>query len=200
MNHRRASGRHRQPSLVRDCRLTILAALLFLTAARLAPAQMIDLNGNGMSDVWEQIYGASALSPNADADGDGVSNLKEALAGTNPNDSNSYPHITAFGATPTNFSTTFPCAPGKVYQLQSITNLGGTNWTVETNLVVRSGTNLTLAAMSSATGKFFRIAISDTNTDGSAMNDWEKYQLGLDPFNPTSNNQLDLRGFTFLDH
>ena len=65
-----------------------------LLASRLAPAQMIDLNGNGMSDVWEQIYGASALSPSADTDGDGVSNLKEALAGTNPNDTNSFPHIT----------------------------------------------------------------------------------------------------------
>ena len=171
-----------------------------LLASRLAPAQMIDLNGNGMSDVWEQIYGASALSPSADTDGDGVSNLKEALAGTNPNDTNSFPHITGYGATMTNFSTTFSCAPGKVYQLQSITNLGSTNWTIQTNLVVRSGTNLTLTALSAATGKFFRIAISDTNTDGSAMNDWEKYQLGLDPFNPMSNNQLDANGNLLTDY
>ena len=100
----------------------------------------------------------------------------------------------------TNFSTTFSCAPGKVYQLQSITNLGSTNWTIQTNLVVRSGTNLTLTALSAATGKFFRIAISDTNTDGSAMNDWEKYQLGLDPFNPMSNNQLDANGNLLTDY
>ena len=177
-----------------------LAALLFLTATGLTPAQMIDQNGNGMSDVWEQICGAIALSPNADADGDGVSNLKEAMAGTNPNSSNSYPRITAIGTTSTNFSTTFPCAPGKVYQLQSITSLGGTNWTVETNLVVRSGTNLTLTALSAATGKFFRIAISDTNSDGGAMNDCEKYQLGLDPFNPMSNNQLDANGNLLTDY
>ena len=176
-------------------------AVFIVLASRPAPAQMIDLNGNGMSDVWEQIYGASALSPNADADGDGVSNLKEALASTNPNDSNSYPRITAIGTTATNFSTTFPSAPGKVYQLQSLTNLGGTNWTVETHLVVRVGTNLTLLALSAATGKFFRIAISDTNTDGSgAMNDWEKYQLGLDPFNPISNNQLDGNGNLLTDY
>ena len=56
---------------------------------------MIDLNTNGMSDVWEQLYGASGLSPNGDADGDGYSNLKEALAGSNPFDANSIPKITS---------------------------------------------------------------------------------------------------------
>jgi hypothetical protein len=62
-------------------RTTVIVLILF--ASRLAPAQMIDLNGNGMSDVWEQIYGASALTPSADADGDGVSNLREALSTPN---------------------------------------------------------------------------------------------------------------------
>ena len=177
-----------------------LAFLLALLAARLGPAQMIDLNGNGMSDIWEQIYGAASLAPNADADGDGVSNLKEALAGTNPFDSNSYPHITAFGSTATNFSVTIPCLPGKVYQLQSVTALGGANWLMETGLVVRAGSALTLTAPNGPAGKFFRIAIADTNTDGSAMNDWEKYQLGLDPLNPVSNGNLDNNGQLLGDY
>jgi len=45
---------------------------------------MIDLNGNGISDVWEWVYGANNVNPNADPDGDGFSNLQEAIAGTNP--------------------------------------------------------------------------------------------------------------------
>src|SRR5437764_1326431 len=60
-------------------------------------AQKIDLNANGMSDVWEELYGAAALDLNADTDGDGVPNLFEALAGTDPFDSNSFPQI-AIGA------------------------------------------------------------------------------------------------------
>jgi uncharacterized protein (DUF1800 family) len=177
--------------------LWFLMALLWTWPAR---AQMIDLNHNGMSDIWEQLYGATGLDPNADADGDGVSNLREALAGTNPFDSNSYPHITMFALTATNFSVTIPCQLGKVYQLQSVTALGSTNWQMETGLVVRSGSSLTLAAANDPAGKFFRIAIADTNTDGSAMNDWEKYLLGLDPFNPFSNGTLDGNGQLLSDY
>ena len=95
---------------------------------------MIDLNGNGMSDIWEWIYNANGLSPGADTDGDGFSNLQEAIAGTNPFDSNSYPRIPIMFSSPSNFSVTLPCALGKQYQLQSITALGSTNWLVETNL------------------------------------------------------------------
>ncbi len=178
-----------------------VVVIFVLLAARLVPAQMIDLNSNGISDVWEQIYGASGLDPNADTDGDGFSNLQEALAGTNPFDSNSYPHITVFGLSQTNFNVTIPAALGKVYQLQSVTNLGSGNWLLETAVVVRAGSALPLLSPNNNSGgKFFRIAISDTNTDGSAMNDWEKYQLGLDPLNPNSNNQLDGNGNVVSDY
>src|ERR1039457_3575954 len=180
--------------------LRVLAILLVFLTAQPGPAQLIDLNQNGMSDVWEQIYNAAGLAPNADADGDGVSNLKEALAGTNPFDSNSYPHITAFGATATNFSVTIPCQLGKVYQLQSSTALAGGYWLLETGLVVRAGSSLTLTAPTGPAAKLFRIAIADTNTDGSAMNDWEKYKLGLDPMNPMSNGNLDTNGQLLGDY
>ena len=178
-----------------------LAFGLILCTTRLGTAQMIDLNGNGISDVWEQIYNASNLDPNTDTDGDGVSNLKESLAGTNPFASNSYPHITAFGLTATNFSVTSPGQLGKVFQLQSITALGNTNWLMETGPVVRAGAAITLTAPNDPAGKFFRLAIADTNSDGSgSMSDWEKYKLGLDPFNPVSNGNLDGNGKQMTDY
>ena len=199
VRRRKPSWRSAIPSLP-VAFLRVLAILLVFLTAQPGPAQLIDLNSNGMSDVWEQIYGAGGLAPNADADGDGVSNLKEALAGTSPFDSNSFPHITAFGSTATNFSVTIPCQLGKVYQLQSITALGSTNWLMETGLVVRAGSTITLTAPNGPAGKFFRIAIADTNTDGSAMNDWEKYKLGLDPLNPMSNGNLDNNGQLLGDY
>jgi len=163
--------------------------------------QMVDLNGNGMSDIWEWIYNAYGINPNADSDGDGYSNLQEAIAGTNPFDSNSYPYIPTVFYSPTNFSVMMPCALGKQYTLQSITTLGSTNWVVETNLVARSGTNVTLTVPTTSETKFYRVAISDVDSDGSGlMNDWEKYQLGLDPFNPTSNGQQDANGNALSDY
>jgi uncharacterized protein (DUF1800 family) len=162
---------------------------------------MIDLNGNGMSDVWEWMYNAYGVNPNADPDGDGFSNLREAIAGTNPFDSNSYPHIPIIVCTPSNVSATLPCAPGKEYQLESVTALGSTNWIVETNLEATSGTNLTLTVPMTSVMKFYRVAISDVDSDGSGlMNDWEKYQLGLDPGNAWSNGQQDANGNALSDY
>ena len=58
----------------------LLMFFFFSLGARPILAQMVDLNGNGMSDIWELIYGASGLDPNADTDGDGVANrFREAL-------------------------------------------------------------------------------------------------------------------------
>ena len=86
--------------------------LLLLGSLCVAAAQTVDLNFNGMSDVWEQIYAATGLDPNADADGDGVPNGVESLAGTSPFDANSFPHITTFGNSNSVFNVTMPCAQG----------------------------------------------------------------------------------------
>ncbi|MCW1886775.1 hypothetical protein OKA04_18695 [Luteolibacter flavescens] len=44
-----------------------------------------DLNGNGLPDFWEEMFGQS--DPDADTDGDGKTALEEYLAGTDPRDS-----------------------------------------------------------------------------------------------------------------
>ncbi len=177
-----------------------VAVLVLFASLAMGSAQMVDLNGNGISDIWEWVYGANGINPSADSDGDGFSNLQEAIAGTNPFNSNSYPRISPVMLSGTNLSILMPGALGKFYQLQSVTNLGSTNWLVETGLVLRTGTNLTLPAPVNTTTKFFRIVISDTNTDGGGLNDWEKYQLGLDPSNAFSNATLDSNGNALNDY
>jgi uncharacterized protein (DUF1800 family) len=166
-------------------------------------AQMVDLNGNGMSDIWELIYGASGLNPQGDADGDGASNLQEAIAGTNPFDPNSKPVIASAGTAGTNVSVNIACAAGKQYDLQSIQPFvdgNWSNWVTEASAVARSGTSLTLSAPASVVTKFYRIAISDVDSDGDGVNDWEEYQLGLDPMRPSSNGQLDANGNPLGDY
>src|SRR5262249_41985009 len=48
--------------------------------------------------------------------------------------------------------------------------------------------------------KFFRVAISDVDSDGDGVNDWEEYQVGLDPLNAFSNGQLDNNGQPMNDY
>src|SRR5581483_4829371 len=74
--------------------------------------------------------------------------------------------------------------------------LGGslTVWSHETSMVARSGVLATLAAPVTNAPKYFRIVVSDVDSDGDGVNDWEEYQLGLNPLNPFSNGQLDTNG------
>src|SRR5436309_2515158 len=172
----------------------VVLACLCLSGAEPLRAQMINLNGNGMSDIWELIYGAAGLNPNADADGDGVPNRLESVAGTNPFDSNSVPRIAHSAYLGTNFTVTLPAVLGKSYELQSSSALTSGSWVNESSLVARTGAVVSLTAPVTPSARFFRVVISDVDTDGDGISDWEELQLGLDPSKPSSNGQFDGSG------
>src|SRR6266403_1509799 len=196
-------SRSRHPSFFPIIRLIPLAVAMMLLCPSRVHAQKLDLNSNGMSDIWEQIYSAAGLDPDADTDGDGVPNRLEALAGTDPLDPNSFPKITVSAYYSDHFAVTIPSQLGKLYQLQSVQPLGlggWTNWTTESSVISRTGTVATLSAAVGPAAKFFRIGVSDVDTDGDGLNDWEEYQLGLDPNRASSNNQLDANGQPMGDY
>ncbi len=79
-----------------------------------------DIDGDGMPDGFEYQYWGTATGgdPNADDDGDGMTNLQESLAGTNPKDANSVFKITSI--TPVaggGLSIAWSCVPTKRYQV-----------------------------------------------------------------------------------
>lgn len=140
---------------------------------------MIDLNHNGMSDIWEWTYNVYGINPDTDPDGDGFVNWQEAIAGTDPLNRNSYPHIPIFSYTPTNVVISLPCYLGKEYTLESITNLNNPVWELDTSMEATSGTNTTFYVAPGPGMELYRVMISDVDSDGTGlMNDWEKYQLG----------------------
>jgi hypothetical protein len=93
----------------------------------------IDSDGDGIPDNWMmQYFGhatelASDLSrAQDDADGDGLSNLAEYLAGTNPRDAHSYLSITGIGLGGTNgVQITWGSAPNRLYSLQRAAAVSG---------------------------------------------------------------------------
>lgn len=89
-----------------------------------------DSDNDGIPDEWEALYGLQSNNPNdahLDSDGDGLSNLQEYLAGTNPLDRNSVLKLevqpTVNGA-----GLQFQAISNKSYTIQYLDRLGATQW------------------------------------------------------------------------
>src|ERR1700716_3709837 len=65
----------------------LFSAALFSGA--LLSVNAIDLDHDGMSDVWERIYVLDATAADRDEDHDGWTNQQESALGTNPRDAQS---------------------------------------------------------------------------------------------------------------
>jgi hypothetical protein len=134
------------------------------TGGRLNLKRMVDTDTNGLPDWWElQYFGhLTGTNPNADADHDGMSNLAEWLAGTNPTNASSALRLTAI---PTNNPNTFvvrwPSVAGKYYWLERATNLlTGFNSVVQTNIAATAPTNTaTDAAVLPVNDRFYRVGV-----------------------------------------
>ncbi|MEO5916906.1 MAG: DUF1800 family protein [Luteolibacter sp.] len=146
--------------------------------------------------VWKQKYGVldAQMSEQApytgwlsqDADGDGVKNSAEFLAGTNPfkklpADPNFRPP--SVNGNPSSLSLTFPTVPGKLYGVESNDSLLGAWTRGSLSSVTGDGTNKTLVVPKSA-GKFFHLSVTDQATQGDMVSDWAKIVLGLSAGSP----------------
>jgi len=83
-----------------------------------------------MPDAWELSHGLDPTSPvdsTLDSDGDGLSNLAEFTAGTDPRDANSRLAMTSIAWTPGSVALGWSCVAGKRYRIQVSENLS--DWT-----------------------------------------------------------------------
>jgi hypothetical protein len=185
-------------------RALFLVSCLWLLSFSISPA-IIDSNENGLTDLWEDAYfntsqPPGSQAPTADPDSDGWTNLQEATAGTDPFSANPpagiVPVTTAhipeiFGppelAQPPAIAVTWPTIAGKVYTLFCSTDLTPGSWIPFAPPFIGDGTPMGIGHPLTTSGGdltpslFWRVAISDTDTDEDTLTDAEEHTLGTDP-------------------
>jgi subtilisin family serine protease len=134
------------------------------TGGRLNLQRIVDTDANGLPDWWElQYFGhLTGTNPNTDADHDGMSNLAEWLAGTNPTNASSCLRLMALPFKNSNaFVVSWPSVAGKYYRLERATNLlTGFNSVVQTNIAATAPTNTeTDTAVLPGKARFYRVGV-----------------------------------------
>ena len=115
-----------------------------------------------MPDVWESEHG---LNPNiadasADADGDGQSNLREFLAGTDPQSANSR-FVARIERLANSVRLTFNAVAGRTYSIHQRDTFSSGSWDFVTTVPPQIGDHteqVTIAAPAGSGPKFFRIS------------------------------------------
>jgi len=167
--------------------LTLVLALVVACFVPLSGRSALDLSpANGLPDVWEYVFGANGLSAGADDDGDGQTNGAEAIAGTDPKSSGDFIKLKSFSRSGLNVTVGFPARAGKRYEVQGAASLAVPFVTIPSTVpnptIFNPNADGDLpSTFAAGTAKFFRVLVTDRDSDGDGLTDYEELKLGLNP-------------------
>ncbi len=144
----------------------------------------LDVDADGMSDVFESLYGVT--NPVLDPDGDGKTNLAESLAGTHPLQSFSYFKATyAAGTLPGDYQLAWPSVIGKNYAFRISNDL--TSWLTSPNdPTAGTGALLTIQsnyAIPGSNKSFYQVMTTPSDDlDSDGLDAWEELTLSTSDF------------------
>ena len=126
---------------------------------------LLDNDSDGMGDDWETLYGVS--DSNADPDGDGMTNLQEYQAGTDPTNSVSALRITSIAREGDDVRVSWPTVICKSYALQTNSPLGSGSFATNnfsdlfilTNAVGSSTNRLDIGAATNSPARYYRVGL-----------------------------------------
>lgn len=122
----------------------------------------VDTDGDGMDDNWEIAhFGNLSRDGTGDFDGDGMSDLAEYLAGTDPTNANSYLKVTAITTGGGGALITWGAISGKNYRLQYKDDVEANDWydilgdvTAASNSASKTDTSATNSVL-----RFYRVIL-----------------------------------------
>jgi hypothetical protein len=118
-------------------------------------------------EIWRQThFGTTEATGNAaddaDPDGDGLTNVQEFTAGTDPNDSSSLLKVNQLEVNGTDIIVSFPTVTGKTYRVEVSTTLQIDSWITLQSGIVGSGGTMQVTDVDGAAQprRFYRLVVS----------------------------------------
>lgn len=139
----------------------------------------VDLNNNQQSDIWERVFNAHDLLPDGDADNDGHSNREESLVGTDPFDPQSFLKVDFDMSASGIVSLSCPLPNPKQYDVYFRESLTSGDWTLMEAITTYDA--FVFSESPAENNGFYKVEISDADSDSDGVTDWEEIKLGFDP-------------------
>ena len=143
-----------------DCIVTNLANLTGVQSAIAWLYVVSDADGDRMSDAWENANGLLSNDPadaTADADGDSVPNRDEYIAGTDPQNAQSYLRLIAQQGPPPSVVLRFGAVSNNTYQVMYADSVNSNDWQLLAHFDARTTNRTILYTNAPAAERYYRL-------------------------------------------